>query len=62
MGYVTVTESRLALLAAQQANNSGDEVLRRGIRLYLESWQTEKIADSCLKRTILSGFGCQFLL
>ena len=40
-----VTVSELALLAARQANKSGDKVLRLGIRLYLESQQTEKMAD-----------------
>ena len=40
-----VTESRLALLIARQANKSGDEVLRQEIRLYSESRQTEEMAD-----------------
>ena len=40
-----VTESTLALLAARQANKSGDEVLRQRIRLYSESWKTEKMAE-----------------
>ena len=30
-GVISVTESKLTLLAAQQANKSGDEVLRQGI-------------------------------
>ena len=40
-----VTESKRTLLAARRASKSGDEVLRLGIRLYLESQQTQKIAD-----------------
>ena len=35
-----ITKSKLALLAAWQANKSGDEGLRQEIWLYLESWQT----------------------
>ena len=58
---IIVTKSKLALLTARQANESGDEVLRQGI-LYSESWLTEKMADYCLQKTILSGFECQFLL
>ena len=40
----------------------GDKVLRQEILLYSESRQTEKMVDESLKITILSGFGCQFLL
>ena len=40
-----VTESKLVLLAARQASKSGDEVLRQGIQLYLESPQIKKMAD-----------------
>ena len=39
----SVTESNLTLLVAQQANKSGDEVLRQGIRLYSESRQTKMV-------------------
>ena len=41
---VPVTESRLALLAAQRAVNPRGKVLRQGTRLYLESRLT-KMAD-----------------
>ena len=40
-----VTESKLALVATAQANQVRAEVLRQGIRLYSESWQTERMAD-----------------
>ena len=39
-------KSKLTLLTIEQANESRDEVLRQGIRLYLESQLTEKMADS----------------
>lgn len=40
----------------------GDDVLRQGIQLYLESRPTDKLTDWSLKITILSGSGCQILL
>ena len=43
--YMCVTKSKLPLLAPRQGNESGDEVLRQGIRLYSEIRQTEKIVD-----------------
>jgi len=36
-------KSKLTLLTIEQANESREEVLRQGIRLYLESQLTEKI-------------------
>ena len=35
--------------------NPRDEVLRQGVRLYLESWLTDKMTDSYLKITIFWG-------
>ena len=59
-----VTESKLSLLCSlhDRPMNLGDKVSGQRIRLYLESQQTEKMADECLRKTILSGSGCQFLL
>lgn len=42
----SVTESSsLCQLVAQQASKSGDEVLRKGMRLCLESQLTKKMVD-----------------
>lgn len=37
-----VTESKLSLLAIGQANKSGDQVLRLGKGLHLESWDKRR--------------------
>ena len=41
----SVTESRLTLLTAREVNESERRGVEQGIRLYLESWLTKKIAD-----------------
>ena len=40
-----LSPSSLCQLVAQQSSKSGDEVLRKGIRLCLESQLTKKIGD-----------------
>ena len=40
-----LSPSSLCQLVAQQASKSGDEVLRKGMRLCLESQLTKKIVD-----------------
>ena len=44
-----VTEPKLTLLTAPQANKLGNELLGQGIKTLI-SWQTEKIADYHLKK------------
>ena len=42
------TKSKIALLATQQLKKLRKEVLRQGIRLYVERQLTRKMADECL--------------
>ena len=46
------TKSKVALLATQQLNKLRKEVLRQGIRLYVERQLTRKMADECLNYLI----------
>lgn len=46
------TKSKVALLATQQLKKLRKEVLRQGIRLYVERQLTRKMADECLNYLI----------
>lgn len=50
-----VTESKLSLLAIGQANKSGDQVLRLGKGLHLESWDKRRWQTRVLKYQLI-GF------
>lgn len=73
MLHAYVTESKLVLLAGRQASKPGDEALGQGIKTYLQSQMTEKMADrcpgepfspsqNCVSFYTKKGRGCSWLL
>ena len=62
ISYRGVTESKLSLLAALQANKSGDKVLRQGIMTLFRKLADREDGGLESPKTILLGSGCQFLL